>query len=92
VQGKPIFHFMGVSSFVEYTVVHEVSVAKINPAAPMDKVCLLGCGVSTGWGAVWNTAKCEKGSTAAVFGCVALAHLTAADAGEGAALVPWVWP
>jgi len=67
-KGKPLFHFMGVSSFVEYTVVHEVSVAKINPKAPLDKVCLLGCGVSTGWGAVWNTAKCEKDCTAAVFG------------------------
>ena len=54
-KGKPLFHFMGVSSFSEYTVVHEVSVAKINPKAPLDKVCLLGCGVSTGWGAVWNT-------------------------------------
>lgn len=67
-KGKPIFHFMGVSSFSEYTVVHEVSVAKVAPTAPLDKICLLGCGVSTGWGAVWNTAKVEPGSTAAVFG------------------------
>lgn len=67
-KGKPIFHFMGTSTFSEYTVLHEVSCAKINPEAPLDKVCLLGCGVSTGWGAVWNTAKVEKGSTAAVFG------------------------
>jgi len=67
-KGQPIFHFMGTSTFSEYTVVHEVSVAKIDPTAALDKVCLLGCGVSTGWGAVWNTAKVEEGSVAAVFG------------------------
>jgi len=67
-KGQPIFHFMGTSSFSEYTVVHEVSVAKIVKKAPLEKVCLLGCGVSTGWGAVWNTAKAHKGCTAAVFG------------------------
>lgn len=50
-KGKPIFHFMGTSTFSQYTVVHEVAVAKIDPQAPLDKVCLLGCGVSTGWGA-----------------------------------------
>ena len=48
---------MGTSTFAEYAVVHEVSVAKINPDAPLDKVCLLGCGVATGLGAVFNTAK-----------------------------------
>lgn len=64
----PIYHFMGTSTFAEYTVVHEVSVAKISQSAPLDKVCLLGCGVSTGLGAVLNTAKAEKGCTAAVFG------------------------
>lgn len=67
-KGAPLFHFMGCSTFSEYTVVHEVSVAKIDAAAPLDKVCLLGCGVSTGWGAVWNTAKAEPGCTGAVFG------------------------
>ena len=67
--GSEIFHFMGTSTFSQYTVVHEVAVAKVqNDAAPLDKVCLLGCGVSTGWGAVHNTAKVEPGSTAAVFG------------------------
>eukprot|EP00899_Mesostigma_viride_P014706 jgi/Mesvir1/23236/Mv09239-RA.1 len=66
--GKPIFHFMGTSTFSEYTVVHAVSVAKITPEAPLDKVCLLGCGIPTGLGAVFNTAKVEKGSTVAVFG------------------------
>jgi S-(hydroxymethyl)glutathione dehydrogenase/alcohol dehydrogenase len=66
--GKPIFHYMGTSTFSEYTVMPEISVAKINPAAPLDKVCLLGCGITTGIGAVLNTAKVEPGSSVAVFG------------------------
>jgi S-(hydroxymethyl)glutathione dehydrogenase/alcohol dehydrogenase len=66
--GKTIFHYMGTSTFAEYTVVPEISLAKINPAAPLDKVCLLGCGVTTGIGAVFNTAKVQPGSTVAVFG------------------------
>lgn len=66
--GKPIFHFMGTSTFAEYTVLHEESLAKISKEAPLEKVNLLGCGISTGWGAVWNTAQVEKGATAAVFG------------------------
>jgi len=66
--GKPIYHYMGTSTFAEYTVVPEISLAKINPKAPLDKVCLLGCGVTTGIGAVLNTAKVEKDSTVAVFG------------------------
>jgi len=64
----PIAHFMGCSTFAEYTVVAAISVAVISPAAPLDKCCLLGCGVSTGYGAVVNTAKVEAGATAAVFG------------------------
>ena len=79
--GSDIFHFMGTSTFSEYTVVHEVAVAKVNnDAAPLDKVCLLGCGVSTGWGAVHNTAGVEAGSTVAVFGlgAVGLACIEAA--------------
>mmetsp|Transcript_11614 Transcript_11614/g.13448 ORF Transcript_11614/g.13448 Transcript_11614/m.13448 type:complete len:390 (+) Transcript_11614:80-1249(+) len=67
-KGQSLFHFMGTSTFSEYTVVHEVAVAKINPKAALDKVCLLGCGVSTGWGAVWNTARVHEGATSAVFG------------------------
>ena len=67
-EGKPIFHYMGTSTFAEYTVVPEISLAKINPKAPLEKVCLLGCGVTTGIGAVLNTAKMEKGATVAVFG------------------------
>lgn len=66
--GKPVFHYMGTSTFSEYSVMPEISVAKINPAAPLDKVCLLGCGITTGIGAVLNTAKVEPGSTVAVFG------------------------
>ena len=66
--GKPIHHYMGCSTFAEYTVVPEIALAKVNPNAPLDKVCLLGCGVTTGIGAVLNTAKVEKGSSVAVFG------------------------
>jgi S-(hydroxymethyl)glutathione dehydrogenase / alcohol dehydrogenase len=65
---KPIFHYMGTSTFSEYTVLPEIALAKINSAAPLDKVCLLGCGITTGIGAVLNTAKVRPGSTAAVFG------------------------
>jgi S-(hydroxymethyl)glutathione dehydrogenase/alcohol dehydrogenase len=66
--GKPLFHFMGTSTFSEYTVLPEIAVAKINKAAPLDKVCLLGCGITTGIGAVLNTAKVQPGSTVAIFG------------------------
>jgi len=66
--GKDIFHFMGTSTFSQYTVVHEVSVAKIDASARLDRACLLGCGVPTGLGAVRNAAKVERGATAAVFG------------------------
>jgi S-(hydroxymethyl)glutathione dehydrogenase/alcohol dehydrogenase len=66
--GKSIFHYMGTSTFSEFGVVNEISLAKINPAAPLDKVCLLGCGITTGIGAVLNTAKVTPGSTVAVFG------------------------
>ncbi|KAL3905497.1 MAG: hypothetical protein SGILL_009655 [Bacillariaceae sp.] len=66
--GKDIFHFMGCSTMAEYTVIAEISCAKINPEAALDKVCLFGCGVSTGLGAVWNTCKVETNSTVAVFG------------------------
>jgi S-(hydroxymethyl)glutathione dehydrogenase/alcohol dehydrogenase len=66
--GKKIHHYMGTSTFSEYTVVPEIAVAKINKKAPLDKVCLLGCGITTGIGAVLNTAKVEPGSTVAVFG------------------------
>lgn len=56
-KGKQVFHFMGTSTFSEYTVVADISLAKVNEKAPLDKVCLLGCGISTGYGAALNTAK-----------------------------------
>jgi len=67
-KGKSIFHYMGCSTFSGYTVLPEIAIAKINKTAPLDKVCLLGCGITTGYGAVLNTAKVEHGSTVAVFG------------------------
>ncbi|MEM7503112.1 MAG: S-(hydroxymethyl)glutathione dehydrogenase/class III alcohol dehydrogenase [Pseudomonadota bacterium] len=66
--GKPVFHYMGTSTFSEYTVLPEIAVAKVSKKAPLEKVCLLGCGITTGIGAVLNTAKVEPGSTVAVFG------------------------
>jgi S-(hydroxymethyl)glutathione dehydrogenase/alcohol dehydrogenase len=66
--GKTIYHYMGTSTFAEYTVVPEIALAKINPKAPLEKICLLGCGVTTGIGAVLKTAKVEAGSNIAVFG------------------------
>jgi S-(hydroxymethyl)glutathione dehydrogenase/alcohol dehydrogenase len=66
--GKPIFHYMGTSTFANHTVVPEIALAKIREDAPFDKVCYIGCGVTTGIGAVINTAKVEPGSNAVVFG------------------------
>ena len=71
-QGKPLYHYMGTSTFSEYTVVAEISLAKINPLAPLGVMCLLGCGVTTGIGAVHNTAKVKEGDTVAVFGLGAI--------------------
>ena len=68
INGQIIYHFMGCSTFSEYTVVSEISCAKINDNAPLDKICLFGCGVSTGLGAAWKTCNVEEGSTVAVFG------------------------
>jgi len=67
-RGQKIHHYMGCSTFSNYTVLPEIAVAKVNPAAPFDKICYIGCGVTTGIGAVINTAKVEIGATAAVFG------------------------
>jgi S-(hydroxymethyl)glutathione dehydrogenase/alcohol dehydrogenase len=67
-RGRAVHHYMGTSTFSEYTVLPAIAVATINKAAPLDKVCLLGCGITTGIGAVRNTAKVEPGSTVAVFG------------------------
>ncbi|KAJ9706366.1 hypothetical protein PVL29_001740 [Vitis rotundifolia] len=78
--GKPIFHFLNTSTFTEYTVLHSACVVKIDSKAPLKKMILLSCGVSTGLGAAWNTAKVQAGSSVAIFGLgsVGLA------AGEGA--------
>uniref|UniRef100_UPI003AABEDA2 alcohol dehydrogenase class-3-like n=1 Tax=Centroberyx gerrardi TaxID=166262 RepID=UPI003AABEDA2 len=67
-KGQQVYQFIGVSSFSQYTVVPDTSVTKIRDDAPLDKVCLLGCGVSTGYGAALNTGKVEPGSSCAVFG------------------------
>lgn len=67
-KGETVFHYMGTSTFSEYTVLPEISLAKIPKSAPLEKVCLLGCGVTTGIGAVLNTAKVEAGATVAIFG------------------------
>jgi len=66
--GKPIFHYMGTSTFAQYTVMPEIAVAKIREDAPFDKVCYIGCGVTTGVGAVINTAKVQPGDRVVVFG------------------------
>jgi S-(hydroxymethyl)glutathione dehydrogenase/alcohol dehydrogenase len=66
--GQAIYHYMGTSTFSEYSVLPEIAIAKINKEAPLDKVCLLGCGITTGIGAVLNTAKVEAGSTVVIFG------------------------
>ena len=66
--GEPIFHYMGTSTFSNYTVVPEIALAKIRKDAPFDKVCYIGCGVTTGIGAVINTAKVEPGANVVIFG------------------------
>src|SRR5215211_308645 len=66
--GEPIRHFMGTSTFAEYTVMPEIALAKVDPSAPLDRACLFACGLSTGLGAAINTAKVEAGSTCVVFG------------------------
>ncbi|MCG7535907.1 S-(hydroxymethyl)glutathione dehydrogenase/class III alcohol dehydrogenase [Pseudoalteromonas sp. OOF1S-7] len=66
--GEPIYHYMGTSTFSEYTVLPDISLAKVNKEAPLEEICLLGCGVTTGMGAVMNTAKVQPGDTVAIFG------------------------
>jgi len=80
--GSTIYHFMGCSTFAEYTVLAEISCAKIDKAAPLEKACLFGCGVATGLGAVWNNAKVEAFSSVCVFGlgAVGLAVIQGAKA------------
>ncbi|KJH52164.1 putative S-(hydroxymethyl)glutathione dehydrogenase/class III alcohol dehydrogenase [Dictyocaulus viviparus] len=81
-KGKTLYHFMGCSTFSEYTVVADISLCKIDSRAPLEKVCLLGCGISTGYGAVFNNCKVEPDSTVAVWGlgAVGLAVIMGAKA------------
>ncbi len=87
--GKPVYHYMGCSTFSEYTVVAEVSLAKINPKSNPEQVCLLGCGVTTGIGAVHNTAKVQKGDSVAVFGLggIGLAVIQGAKQAEAGRII-----
>jgi S-(hydroxymethyl)glutathione dehydrogenase/alcohol dehydrogenase len=79
-KGQDLLHFMGCSTFSQYTVVADISVVTITPKAPMDRTCLLGCGITTGYGAAVVTANVEKGSSVAVFGagCVGLSVIQGA--------------
>lgn len=87
--GQPIYHYMGCSTFSEYSVLPEVSVAVIPKEAPLEKVCLLGCGVTTGIGAVLNTAKVTEGSTVAIFGLggIGLAAIIGAKMARAARII-----
>lgn len=98
-KGKMLRHYMGTSTFSEYTVLPEISIAKIDPKAPLDKVCLLGCGITTGVGAVLNVAKVRPGSTVAVFGlgAIGLAVVQGATMAKAARIIaidvnPDKWP
>ncbi|XP_022160928.1 alcohol dehydrogenase class-3 [Myzus persicae] len=71
-KGQSLYHFMGCSTFSEYTVVADISLCKVDSTASFDKICLLGCGVSTGFGAALNTAQVEPESTCAIFGLGAI--------------------
>src|SRR6056300_2036331 len=68
IKGKPILHYMGCSTFSNFTVLPEIALAKVREDAPFDKICYIGCGVTTGIGAVINTAKAEPGCVGVVFG------------------------
>ncbi len=87
--GQPIYHYMGTSTFSEYTVVSQYSLAKIQKDAPLDEVCLLGCGVTTGIGAVTKTAKVKKGDTVAIFGLggIGLAAIIGARMSEAGRII-----
>lgn len=79
-KGKSLYHFMGTSTFSEYTVVADISVVAVDEKAPLEKVCLLGCGITTGYGAATITANVQEGDTVAVFGagCVGLSVIQGA--------------
>ncbi len=83
IKGKKIHHYMGCSTFSNYTVLPEIALAKIRPDAPFDKVCYIGCGVTTGIGAVINTAKVEPGANVVVFGLGGIGLNVAAGRAHG---------
>merc|ERR1711939_74284 len=88
-KGQEVYHFMGTSTFSEYTVVSKYSVVAIQDKAPLDTACLLGCGITTGYGAATKTAKVEEGSNVAAFGvgCVGLAVLSGAAANKAGKII-----
>ena len=88
-KGKDILHFMGTSTFSQYTVVADISVVAIHHDAPMDRTCLLGCGITTGYGAARITANVEEGSNIAVFGagCVGLSVVQGAVTNKAAKII-----
>lgn len=88
-KGKDLLHFMGCSTFSQYTVVADISVVAVQQNAPMEKTCLLGCGITTGYGAARITAKVEEGSNIAVFGagCVGLSVVQGAVAQKAGKIV-----
>eukprot|EP01094_Clydonella_sp_ATCC50884_P027886 TRINITY_DN8208_c0_g1_i2.p1 TRINITY_DN8208_c0_g1~~TRINITY_DN8208_c0_g1_i2.p1 ORF type:complete len:410 (+),score=105.92 TRINITY_DN8208_c0_g1_i2:100-1230(+) len=88
-KGKDLYHYMGTSTFSEYTVLPEISLAKVPEQAPLEKVCLLACGITTGYNAVLNTAKVEEGSSVAVFGLggVGLAAIMGAQAAKASRII-----
>lgn len=88
-KGKDILHFMGTSTFSQFTVVADISVVAVQPEAPMDRTCLLGCGITTGYGAARVTAKVEEGSTLAIFGagCVGLSVVQGAVASKAGRII-----
>eukprot|EP00250_Pteridium_aquilinum_P010953 c19740_g1_i1 orf=209-1351(+) len=85
VKGRPVYHYSG-STFCQYTVLEQENVLKVNSAAPLDKICLLSCGVPAGFASVWNVAKVEKGSTVAVFGLGTVGLAVAAGARKAGAV------
>ncbi|SPN97718.1 probable alcohol dehydrogenase (FDH1) [Cephalotrichum gorgonifer] len=88
-KGKDLLHFMGTSTFSQYTVVADISVVAVQPEAPMDRTCLLGCGITTGYGAARVTANVEEGSSLAIFGagCVGLSVIQGAVINKAAKII-----
>lgn len=88
-RGKDLLHFMGTSTFSQYTVVADISVVSVTPKCPTDRSCLLGCGITTGYGAVTATAKIERGSKIAVFGvgCVGLSVIQGAVKNQASMII-----